>query len=186
MKILFDKINKKEGVFLKLKSIIGFILTIILVIPNLHTYAFSKEKDQLKSAELLIQEKFNKTEAEAHEAVQIMQNHKMTNEEILNWAETMQEGTTEQYEEAAREKLQKQQLSEIKDSDIRLRTNPFSLGKVPLVNGYKGNIIIDTRQGGNRFSNSYWSAGHRAFISKNTVNTIDSFALDWSPFIVFN
>lgn len=135
--------------------IIGSILTFALVITNIHMYILAEGEDELKSAELLIQEKFDKTESEAHEAVLLMQNNNMTDEEILNWSQTMQEGTTEQYAEAAREKMQEQQLNEKEEDDIQLRANPFSLGE-------KGDIIIDAREGSNSSSNSYWSVGHTA------------------------
>ncbi|MBK3494002.1 hypothetical protein JFL43_03830 [Viridibacillus sp. YIM B01967] len=94
---------------MKSKMIIGSILTLALLSTNINTYAFAQEGEELRSAKLLIQEKFNKTEMEAHDAVTSMQNNDMTDEDILKWAHSMQEGTSEQYEQAAREKMQEQQ-----------------------------------------------------------------------------
>ncbi|MGE7919120.1 hypothetical protein ACQKM9_09240 [Viridibacillus sp. NPDC093762] len=160
---------------MKSKMIIGSILTLTLLSTNINTYAFAQEGEELRSAELLIQEKIDKTELEAHDAVISMQNNDMTDEQILNWAHTMQEGTTEQYAQAAREKMQEQQLNEEEEEvSIQPRASSSAIGS-------KGNIIIDARHGGNSYSNSYWSVGHTALVSKNIEYTIESFALDWSP-----
>lgn len=158
---------------MKAKMILGSLLTLTLLTTNVNMYAFAQEGEKLSDAELLIQEKFDKTPAEAHDAVISMQNNNMTDEEILNWTQTMEEGTTEEYAQAAKEKMQEQQQDNEAKNSIQSRAN--------LAIGAKGDIIIDARKGSNSSSNSYWSVGHTALVSKDTNYTIESYALDWAP-----